>query len=45
MYFSDAYPDPTQDEIHSFKTAERRLLVRLAVIGCFSLVLLGIALI
>jgi hypothetical protein len=45
MYFSDAYPNLTQDEIRSFKTTERRLLLRLVAIGTFSLAILGIALI
>ncbi len=45
MYISSADPDLTQEEISSFKATERRLLLRLVMIGCFSLVLLGIALI
>ncbi len=45
MYFSDAYQALTPDEIHSVKTAERRLMLRLVAIGSLSLAILGIALI
>jgi hypothetical protein len=45
MYFSDVYPNPTQDEIRSAKATERRLMMRLFAIGSFSLAILGIALI
>ncbi len=44
MYFADAYPDLTQEELRSFKTTERRLMLRLVVIGCFGLAIVGVTL-
>ena len=44
MYFNDAYPEITQEEQLSFQATERRLIIRLVVIGSFSLALLLITL-
>ncbi len=44
MYFSDAYPELSVDQRRSFEAAERRLLRRLVLIGCFGVTLLGLTL-
>ena len=42
MYFGDAFPELSPEQRRSFAAAERRLITRLAVIACCSVVVLGI---
>ena len=42
MYFGDAYPELSAEQRRSFAAAERRLITRLAVIVCGSVLALGI---
>lgn len=45
MYFPEAYPEFTVEQRRSFAAAEKRLVKRLVILGCFGLAVLGAGLI
>ena len=45
MYFADVQPELTEEQQREFAAAERRLLLRLVIVGCLGLVLLGATLV
>ncbi len=41
MYSSDAFPELSADQRRSFAAAERRLLIRLILIACGGVIVVG----